>query len=243
MRAPPLQKERWPAQRRGARWRSAATTQACRSSSSSSCGRKEANGAAGTAVLGGGLAGAAGCGWVLRVRRGLQLSLAEAAQVATLLAACSAAQMGEEEEDKERGEAADGALQRRWRPAPQLFQLRLLAALLWRAAVGGDAHVAVLAYPPRGSGELAGVATVCWGFDVVEGAAAALAQQQQQQQPHSRGAPCAATVANMAVAARHRRRGLGRLLLRACEGAAEEWHPPPQTVALVVYRLNAAAAR
>ena len=52
----------------------------------------------------------------------------------------------------------------------------------------------------------------------------------------------AATISNMAVAERHRRRGLGRRLLAACEHAAQHLLAPPATLcALTVYRSNEAA--
>jgi ribosomal protein S18 acetylase RimI-like enzyme len=51
-----------------------------------------------------------------------------------------------------------------------------------------------------------------------------------------------ATISNMAVAERHRRRGLGRRLLAACEQAASlHLAPPAAVIALAVYRTNAAA--
>ena len=54
-----------------------------------------------------------------------------------------------------------------------------------------------------------------------------------------RQADCvAATVSNMAVAEAHRRQGLGRLLLVACEQAALQYAPPATLMALAVFRHN-----
>lgn len=49
---------------------------------------------------------------------------------------------------------------------------------------------------------------------------------------------CCATCVCRAVAEKYRRRGLGRLLLEACERAAVQCSPPATLMALVVYRYN-----
>lgn len=50
--------------------------------------------------------------------------------------------------------------------------------------------------------------------------------------------PYGATCVCRAVAEKYRRRGLGRLLLEACERAAVQCSPPATLMALVVYRYN-----
>ena len=108
------------------------------------------------------------------------------------------------------------------------YRFKLLAALQWRAAQLGQRWVHVTA--TSAAGDLAGCATLTPGVSVT-GAEAHLSGRDQ--------ADCvAATVSNMAVAEAHRRQGLGRLLLAACEQAALQYAPPATLMALAVFRHN-----
>lgn len=116
-------------------------------------------------------------------------------------------------------------------PGSLQYQLKLLAALQWRAGTLGKGLVTVTA-TDAASGQLAGCANVTPGL-ALTGAA-----------DHVELPPgtAAATVSNMAVAPAFRRRGLGRALLAACERAAVELYSPPAgLLALSVYRQNEAA--
>ena len=84
-----------------------------------------------------------------------------------------------------------------------------------------------------GSGELAGVANLTPGLAVAEATGHVLLD----------GDSAAATVSNMAVAERHRRRGVGRLLLGTCElRAAAQYAPPTTLLALVVFKASRGVA-
>lgn len=111
------------------------------------------------------------------------------------------------------------------------YQLKLLAALQWRASTLGRRFVTVTAVDAD-SGELAGVANVTPGLVIAEASDHVLLGPGQ----------AAAAVSNMAVAPQHRRRGLARLMLAACERAAAGFSPPATLMGLVVYRYNDAGA-
>ena len=105
-------------------------------------------------------------------------------------------------------DAADGSPGQASPAAVLQYQLKLLAALQWRASTLGRAFVTVTVVDER-SGELAGVANVTVGLGLADA---------EGHVPLTPG-EAAATLSNMAVAPRHRRRGLGRLLLAAAEQA------------------------
>ncbi|KAL4422570.1 hypothetical protein ABPG75_008767 [Micractinium tetrahymenae] len=118
-------------------------------------------------------------------------------------------------------------------PGSLQYQLKLLAALQWRAGTLGRGLVTVTA-TDAASGQLAGCANLTPGL-ALTGAA-----EHVELPPGS----AAATVSNMAVAPAFRRRGLGRALLTACERAAAELYAPPASLlALSVYRQNEAAVQ
>ena len=123
------------------------------------------------------------------------------------------------------------------------YQLRLMAALQMRAATEGKDMTTLVAYtatppggsPPAGSPRLAGSATVAPGLGP--------ADAQGHDVPLLREGETVASISNMAVDPRWRRRGLGGALLAAAEAAAARWATPPAVLALSVYRSNAAAVR
>lgn len=86
------------------------------------------------------------------------------------------------------------------------YQLKLLAALQWRASTLGRRFVTISAADAE-SGQLAGVANVAPGMTLAEA------------EGHVKLGPgeATATLSNMAVAPPFRRRGLGRILLQAAE--------------------------
>lgn len=111
------------------------------------------------------------------------------------------------------------------------YQLKLLAAMQWEASTLGKDFITVLA-TEAATGELAGVANLSPGLALADAAG------------HEAGTAgaAAACISNMAVAEVHRRRGLGRRLLAACEQAAREAYAPPASLlGLAVYRSNEAA--
>lgn len=136
--------------------------------------------------------------------------------------------------DDDRGSGAEGGRSNGSSPPGSLqYQLKLLAALQWRAGTLGRGLITITA-TDAASGQLAGCANVTPGLGLT-GAA-----------DHVELPPgaAAATVSNMAVAAAFRRRGLGRALLAACERAAAELYSPSASLlALSVYRQNEAAVQ
>ncbi|PSC67978.1 lysine methyltransferase METTL21B [Micractinium conductrix] len=154
--------------------------------------------------------------WELREHRGY---VPDAVQVSKLLAQAFVGGAAEEDD----GAALSGA-------SLLKYQLKLLAALQWTATTLGSSLITVTATDAE-SGELAGVANVSPGLTGVMADAA----EQIKLEPGQ----AAATISNMAVSARCRRRGLGRALLAACEAAAaQRLTPPASLLALAVYRSN-----
>lgn len=115
------------------------------------------------------------------------------------------------------------------------YQLKLLAALQWRASTLGRRFVTISAADAE-SGQLAGVANVAPGMTLAEA------------EGHVKLGPeqAAATLSNMAVAPHFRRRGLGRILLQAAEQvrrAAGESGEACTAAHCGCWRLPAAAPR
>jgi GNAT superfamily N-acetyltransferase len=108
------------------------------------------------------------------------------------------------------------------------YQLKLLAAMQWEASTLGKDFITVLA-TEAATGELAGVANLSPGLALAD------APGHPAQSP----GVAAACISNMAVAEAHRRRGLGRRLLAACERASRDaYEPPASLLGLAVYRSN-----
>lgn len=118
-------------------------------------------------------------------------------------------------------------------PGVLAYRLRLAGTIAAGHLLQGPGRFAtILATAPDGA--LAGCTNVSLGAVSTAAAAAALGC-----------APRAvvATISNMAVAPTHRRRGLGRQLVRACREAADSMQPAPQRVLLYAYKNNQAALR
>ncbi|KAI3430310.1 hypothetical protein D9Q98_004906 [Chlorella vulgaris] len=154
------------------------------------------------------------------VRHG-SIQTTEAFAVCKLLAQSFAASGGDADDDGGTPLSAAARLQ---------YHLKLLATLQWRASSLGKRFITVLATEPS-SGELAGVANVSVASDLeLAGAEGHLKLEPGQ---------TASCIFNMAVAEPHRRQGLGRQLLAACEGeACRHLTTPAGVLALSVYRSN-----
>lgn len=124
-------------------------------------------------------------------------------------------------------------------PQQLAYQLRLATATQWQAVRQGARFVTALAFDGTGGG-LVGVCQVAPGLTVPgagehrlsgSGSSAAVA------------AGAVATLSNMAVSRRVRRRGLGGQLLQRCEAAALESNPALEAFALAAYHDNHPALR